>query len=246
MVTAVARYAYPRRRAIRWALQRFAWAAFGLLTDLEVIGRENLPKQGPLLVVANHFSFIDPALMVRVAPWPLEFVGGFRMPNAPAVATFIPKVWGYYAVHRGAVSREALRAGEAVLAQGGILGIYPEAGSWATVLRPARPGVAFLAARTGARILPMGFDGVPNVLPRLLRGRRARVTVRIGRPFGPFHATGRGRARREKLERIGHEIMSRIAELLPAEKRGRYSPDPAVREAARAAEVYPWDDAPEI
>lgn len=129
MVAAAARYSYPRRRVLRWALQRVAWAAFGLLTDLHVIGRENLPARGPLLVVANHFSFIDPALMVRVAPWPLEFVGGFRMPNAPAAATLIPKLWGYYAVHRGAVSTEALRAGEAVLSQGGVLGIYPEAGS---------------------------------------------------------------------------------------------------------------------
>ncbi len=246
MVTAVARYVYPRRRVLRWALQRAAWAAFGLLTDLNVIGRENLPKSGPLLVVANHFSFVDPALMVRVAPWPLEFVGGFRMPNAPALATLIPKLWGFYAVHRGAASMEALRAGEAVLTQGGVLGIYPEAGSWATVLRPARPGAAFLAARTGVPILPMGFDGVPNILPRLVRGERAPVTVRIGRPFGPFRATGRGRERREQLERIGHEIMGRIAELLPVEKRGRYSPDPGVREAARAFEAYPWDDAPEV
>lgn len=170
MVTAIARYVYPRRRILRWALQRAAWATFGLLTDLHVVGRENLPKSGPLLVVANHFSFIDPALMVRVAPWPLEFVGGFRMPNAPALATIIPRLWGFYAVHRGAASLEALRAGEAVLAQGGVLGIYPEAGSWATVLRPPRPGAAFLAARSGAPILPMGFDGVPSIFPRLLRG----------------------------------------------------------------------------
>lgn len=114
------------------------------------------------------------------------------------------------------------------------------------MLRPARPGAAFLAARTGVPILPMGFDGVPNVFPRLLRGQRARVTVRIGRPFGPFSATGHGRERREQLERIGHEIMARIADLLPVDKRGRYSPDPNVREAARAFEAYPWDGMPEI
>jgi 1-acyl-sn-glycerol-3-phosphate acyltransferase len=246
MVAATACRSYPRRRLVRWVLQRAAWAAFGLLTDLHIIGCENLPKQGPLLVVANHFSFIDPALMVRVLPWPLEFIGGFRMPNAPAVATIIPKLWGYYAVHRGAASTDALRAGEAVLAQGGVLGIYPEAGSWATVLRPPRPGAAFLAARTGVPVLPMGFDGLPDVFPQLLRGRRARVTVRIGRPFGPFRATGRGRERRQQLERIGHEMMARIAELIPGERWGRYSPDPAVRETTRAVEAYPWDDEPEI
>jgi len=239
------RFPYPRRRLIRSLLQRLAHVAFAVLTDLQITGQENLPKGGPLLVVANHFSFIDPVAMVRVAPWPLEFVGGFQMPNAPASVTWIPKVWGYYPVFRGTGSRYALRAAEAVLAQGGVLGIFPEAGSWATVLRPPRPGAAFLAVRTGTPILPMGFDGLPDVFPRLRKGRRARVTVRIGKPLGSFHATGRGRARRQQLEAIGHEIMRRIAELIPPEWRGHYSDDPAIRAAAQGTEVYPWADAPE-
>jgi 1-acyl-sn-glycerol-3-phosphate acyltransferase len=239
------RFPYPRRRLIRSLLRQLSHAAFAVLTDLQIIGQGNLPERGPLLVVANHFSFIDPVAMVRATPWPLEFVGGFQMPNAPASVTWLPKVWGYYPVFRGTGSRYALRAAEAVLAQDGILGIFPEAGSWATVLRPPRPGAAFLAFRTGARILPMGFDGLPDVFPRLRKGRRARVTVRIGKPFGPFHATGRGQARRQQLDAIGHEIMQCIAELIPPERRGHYSEDPAVRAAAQGTEIYPWADAPE-
>jgi 1-acyl-sn-glycerol-3-phosphate acyltransferase len=238
-------FRYPRRRSIRSVLQRLAQVAFAVLTDLQITGPENFPKEGPLLVVANHFSFIDPVAMVRVAPWPLEFVGGFQMPNAPASVTWIPKVWGYYPVFRGTASRYALRAAEAVLAQGGVLGIFPEAGNWATVLRPPRPGAAFLSVRTGAPILPMGFDGLLDVFPHLRKGRRARVTLRIGKPFGPFHAKGRGRARRQQLEAIGHEIMQRIAELIPPERRGHYSDDPAIRAAAQGSEIYPWGDAPE-
>jgi 1-acyl-sn-glycerol-3-phosphate acyltransferase len=238
-------FRYPRRRLMRGLLQPLARVVLAALTDWQVIGQENLPKEGPLLVVANHFSFIDPVAMVGAAPWPLEFVGGFQMPNAPASVTWIPKLWGYYPVHRGSVSRDALRASEAVLAQGGVLGIFPEAGNWATVLRPPRPGTAFLAARTGVRILPMGFDGLTDVFPCLRQGRRARVTLRIGKPFGPFRVTGRGRARRQQLEAIGHEIMQCIAELIPSERRGHYSDDPAIRAAAQGSEVYPWDDAAE-
>jgi 1-acyl-sn-glycerol-3-phosphate acyltransferase len=230
---------------IRAVLQRLARLALAVLTDTEIVGRENLPQGGPLLVVANHFSYIDPVAMVRVAPWPIEFVGGFQMPNAPSWATWIPKVWGYYPVYRGTGSRHALRAAEAVLAQGGVLGIFPEAGSWATVLRPARPGAAYLATRTSARILPMGFAGLVDVFPCLRRGRRAHVTLRIGQPFGPFRATGRGRARRQQVDEIGHEIMRHIAALIPPERRGHYSDDPAIRAAAQGTEVYPWDEAPE-
>jgi 1-acyl-sn-glycerol-3-phosphate acyltransferase len=71
-----------------------------------------------------------------------------------------------------------------------VVGVYPEAGSWATVLRPARPGTAFLAAQTGAEILPMGFDGLLNVFSCLRRRRRAKVIARIGKPFGPFQVEG--------------------------------------------------------
>jgi 1-acyl-sn-glycerol-3-phosphate acyltransferase len=198
-----------------------------------------------LLVVANHFSYIDPVAMVRVAPWPLEFVGGFRTPNAPVWTALIPKMWGFLPVFRGTGSRHALRVAQRVLNQGGVLGIFPEAGNWAAVLRPARPGAAFLATQTGARILPMGFDGLTEIFPRLRKGRRARVTLRIGEPFGPFCVTGRGRERRRQLDEIGHEIMRHIAELLPPERRGHYSDDPAIREAAKGTEIYPWADAVE-
>jgi len=239
------RFPYPRRRVLRGLLRRVTQVMFAGLMDLQIVGQENLPKNGPLLVVANHFSFIDPVAMVRLAPWPIEFIGGFRMPNAPAWTAMIPKIWGYYPIYRGTASRDGLRAAETVLAQGGVLGIFPEAGNWATVLRPARPGAAFLASRTGAPILPMGFHGLLDVFPRLRDRRRARVTLRIGRPFGPFHVTGRGRARRRQLEEIGHEIMGRIAELIPPERRGHYSDAPAIRAAAQGTEVYPWDDAPD-
>lgn len=233
---------YPRRRLVRGVLRRLASAAFSVLTDWQVLGQENLPEGGPLLVVGNHFSFIDPVAMIHATPWPLEFVGGFEMPNAPPVVRWIPKVWGRYPVFRGTGSRYALRGAQAVINQGGVLGIFPEAGNWAAVLRPPRPGAAFLATQTGARLLPIGFDGLTSVFPHLRRGRRARITMRIGRPFGPFGATGRGRQRRRQLEEIGHHIMRRIAELIPPERRGHYSDDPAIREAAKGTEIYPWAD----
>lgn len=226
-------------------MQRLAAAAFATITDFRVIGRENLPEGGPLLVVANHFSFIDPAVIIRIAPWPIEFVGGFHLPSAPPAVTWLPKLWGYYPVFRGTGSRYALKGAEAIMQQNGVLCIMPEGGSWATVLRPARPGTAFIATRTGAPILPIGLEGVPTIFSRLRRGKRATVTVRIGKPFGPFKAEGRGRERREHLDEIGHEIMRRIAALIPPEKRGFYSDDPAVREAARGTEIYPWAEAPE-
>ncbi len=231
-----------RRRPIRFILKQLSIPAFALLTRLEIHGEENLPEKGPLLVVGNHFSFIDPVAFVRMAPWPIEFVGGAVTPHAPLWTRIIPFLWGYHKLYRGTGAKDALRAAESILNRGGILGIFPEAGNWATVLRPARPGTAFLAARSGAPILPVGLDGFTEVFPSLFRGRRARVTVNIGKPFGPFQASGNSRERRAQYEEIGHEIMRKIAELIPPHKRGHYSDDPAIREAARGTEIYPWAD----
>lgn len=235
---------YPRRRVMRSILHTLSGLAFRTISDIQVYGCENLPKRGPLLVVANHFSFLDPAMLISIVPWPLEFLAGFRMPNAPLWATIFPRLWGTLAVFRGGNSRRALQTAEGVLKRGGIVGVYPEASASATVLRSARPGAAFLAARSGAPILPIGLDGMIDVLPRLKRWQRARVTVRIGSPIGPFSAE-EGSEHRNQLNNIGHKIMGSIAELIPPERRGRYADDLALRASASEVDTYPWDGEPE-
>ncbi|MHB9034970.1 MAG: lysophospholipid acyltransferase family protein [Anaerolineae bacterium] len=235
---------YPRRRVIRAVLHTLSGAAFRVVSNLKIVGQENLPRQGPLLVVANHFSFLDPAMMVSVAPWPMEFLGGFRMPNAPMWATIFPRLWGIFAVYRGGNSRTALLAAENVLRKGGVVGIYPEATSSAAVLRSARPGAAFLAARTGVPVLPVGFDGLVDVFPRLRMRKRAHVTVRIGKLIGPFHSV-EGADHRQQLDSIGHVIMQSIAQLIPMERRGRYASDEHLRIQAEALDVYHYDKEPE-
>lgn len=232
---------YPRRKYFRWFLHQLSRLAFWLLADVRIVGKENVPKDEPLFIVGNHFSFIDPVCFVRLFSWKLEFVGGAEMPHAPEIVKFIPKLWGYYPLYRGTGARDSLRSAEQVIKKGGYLGIFPEGGSWAEILRPARPGTAYLATRTGARILPVGLVGLNNIFP-LKFGKRAQIEFRIGKPFGPLKASGRGRERREQLDEMGHEIMRSVAELLPQEKRGRYSDDPAIREAAKAFEAYPWED----
>jgi 1-acyl-sn-glycerol-3-phosphate acyltransferase len=231
-----------RRRPVRFMLKQMSYPAFSLLTRLEINGAENIPEKGPLLMVGNHFSFIDPVVCVRFSPWPIEFVGGAVNPHAPLWTRIIPFLWGYHKLYRGTGSRNALRAAENILKRGGILSIFPEGGNWATVLRPPRPGAAYLAARTGATILPIGLDGFTEVFPSLFKGKRAKVTVNIGKLFGPFTASGSGRDHRAQLDEIGHEIMRHIAELIPPAKRGYYSDDPAIREAAKGTERYPYLD----
>jgi len=222
---------YPRRLAMRGLLKILAKASLSLLSEFHIEGEENLPASGPLLVIANHFSFIDPVALLSSLPYSIEFVGGAGFPHAPKLVQFIPQLWGYYPVFRGTGSRLALRAAEEIM---------PEGGSWAEVLRPARPGAAYLASQTGAKVLPLGIYGLNSIFPIQL-GKRPLAVVKIGKPVGPFTTTGRGRERREQLDKIGLELMKAIAAQLPDHYRGFLADDPSTREEALGTEKYPWD-----
>lgn len=243
--TSLPEYTYPRRKFIRRLLKAGIDLALSLLGDIKIIGEENIPRIGPLLVISNHFSFLDPVALIRIAPWPMDFIGGFETPYAPKASLLFPKLWGTLKVRRGRASTDALTAAQSIISQNGILGIFPEGGSWAAVLRPPRPGTALLAMRTGACILPVGLDGFTTFFPTLKKGKRPQAVIRIGKPFGPFSGDVRGRADRPKMEAAGHEMMKQISVLLPPEVRGFYSDDPAIRAAAQGSEIYPWELAPE-
>ena len=241
-VTSTDHFAYPRRLLLRRILRWLARLVLGRVAHFRVLGRQNLPAEGPLIVVANHFSIVDVVAMVAATDWPLEFLGGLQLVDAPWFLAWIPQVWGYYTVRRGAASREAMRAAQAVLAQGGVLCVFPEGGSWAQVLRPARPGTALIAVQSGAPILPVGLAGMPDVIPGMRQLRRAEATVNIGTSIGPFSVAGKGRARRQALDAIGDEMMVAIAALIPADKRGVFSTDPQLRAEAAGVAEFPYHD----
>ena len=131
-----------------------------------------------------------------------------------------------------------MKATQSVLEQGGFVGIFPEGGSWATVLRPARPGTAYLAVSANSPVIPIGISGMEGLFKRW----RPRITVQIGKPFGPFETTGRGKQRRAQLAQIGDEMMRQIAAQLPADLHGVFSADPDLRKSAEAVADYPYDN----
>lgn len=234
----------PRRIFIRSFLKGLISFALHTFSDFEVIGEENIPEEGPIIITGNHFCFTDTIAMLHIAPASIEMFSGANAAFAPFWAKMLPRLWGVLYVYRGTGSRQAIRDAESVLDQGGFFGIFPEGGAWAEMIRPARPGAAYLASRTDARILPGGFTGFNTVLPLRFRNQ-SKVTVRIGKPYGPLKVTGTGKERREQLDEFGDRIMKEIAMLVPDHLRGKFSSDPAVREKALEVADYPWANATE-
>lgn len=220
------KYPYPRKRTRRAFMRGGIRLLARLLLDYKIEGKENLPKNGPLLVVGNHFSFLDTICPIHVTDYPLEFISDAEMPMAPGIVKFLPSAWGTLKIMQGRPNLEAIRAAEAILEQNGILAIFPEGHVHEPPLGKPLPGAAFLALRLGVPIIPIGSYSEDNwdIFGTLTKKRRrARLVTRIGKPFGPLAPKNTDIVpSRDDVKQAGQEIMEQIAKMLPESARGPY------------------------
>ncbi|MBE0416044.1 MAG: 1-acyl-sn-glycerol-3-phosphate acyltransferase [Dehalococcoidia bacterium] len=190
-----------------------------LLMRWKVRGKEKVPTQGPLIVVANHLSLTDPPLLSASIQRRIVFMAKEEVFHHPLQG---PLVRGFRAfpVRRGQLDREALRYAEQVLKEGLALGMLPEGTRSPTAqMQKAYSGTSLLALRSGAPILPVGITGTER-----LKGtgwlRRPKLTVNIGEPFNlpPID----GKLDKAQLAQSTDFIMGRIARLLPESYQGVY------------------------
>ena len=188
-----------------------------------VEGIENIPREGALIVAPNHFATVDPPLVPAYMPrsdtWSM------------AKSEFFEKRWmrwlytAYQAfpVVRHTADRAALKRSFDLLKEGHVLVIYPEGTRVASgTLSTPEPGAGFIAQKSGAPVLPVGLTGTREVMPKGAKlPRRHPVTLRYGKPF--IVAQKRADGTRVSHQDASDAIMVRIAELLPPDKRGRYS-----------------------
>jgi len=220
------KYPYPRNNHRRSILRTSIALAAGLVLDYKIEGLENLPKEGPLLIVANHFHFLDTIGPIHATRYSLELISDSEMPNAPKIFKKLPTIWGTLEITQGKANLEAIRAAEAILEQKGVLAIFPEGHVHKPPLTDPLPGAAFLALRLGVPIVPIGSYSEDNwdITGTILKKRRlARAVTRIGKPFGPLMNEGQSTVpSRDDVKRAGQEIMEQIARTLPEAYRGQY------------------------
>lgn len=186
-----------------------------------VEGRENVPADGPLILVSNHLSLVDPPLLGAVFPRPIRFMAKEELFHAPIVQWVVA---GYRAfpIRRGEADRQALQTTLRLLKQGEVVGIFPEGTrSRRGAMTAAHQGVALIALRSGAPLIPVGIAGTEQIFRCPRSSLRPAVVVRIGRPFH-LEPTGNGTGR-EALAGHTDRIMREIAALVPPPYRGIYA-----------------------
>lgn len=191
-----------------------------LLTRWQVKGKENVPSQGPLLVVANHLNLADPPLLAVSLGRKAVFMAKEELFRFRLSGYFIHG-FGAFPVHRGQLDRQALRQAGQVLAEGLALVMFPEATRSKSVqLQPAFSGSALIALRSGVPILPIGITGTERMKGVTWLLHRPEITVNIGHPFHLPPASSK--LTKVELGKFTNYMMGRIAELLPQEYRGDY------------------------
>lgn len=191
-----------------------------ILSRWRVKGRENIPKQGPLLVVANHLHLADPPLVGLGLGRKAKFMAKEELFRSRITGYFISGL-GAFPVHRGQLDRNALRQAERVLSEGFALVMFPEATrSKNAQLQSAFSGAALIALRSRAPILPLAITGTERIKGATWWMRRPRITINVGLPFHLPQVNGK--LSKAKLTEHTDLIMGRIAELLPKEYLGNY------------------------
>jgi 1-acyl-sn-glycerol-3-phosphate acyltransferase len=210
-------------RTTRFFALPFFRFLFSILTRYRVTGQENVPRHGPLLIVANHLSDSDQYLMYFTIKRRMMFMAKeelFRSPGIRALAV----AFGAFPVSQNGTSRKALGEAYRVLDRGLALAMFPEgARSRDAGLKRALPGTALIALDKKVPILPVAITGMEakwNGIP-WAAVHRPRIGITIGPPFSLPDITHRpGKA---ELSRLADSIMEHVARLLPPEYRGYYA-----------------------
>lgn len=200
---------------VTWLLLR---AAFTLLFRWRVIGAQNVPAEGPVILAGNHASYLDPPV-IAVGIWrPPAFLAKEELFRHPLFGWYLRKL-GAFPVKRGAGDRAALKHSLDLVEQGRPLVLFPEGTRTEDgELQEPEMGVGMIAYRTGAPVVPIYIHGTDRALGRKGGLRLERIAIVYGEPlvFVPKPGEKPGR---EEYEAAAQRIMGCIAEL-----RGRHFP----------------------
>ncbi|PXY23773.1 1-acyl-sn-glycerol-3-phosphate acyltransferase [Prauserella sp. PE36] len=175
---------------------------------IRVHGAARVPRTGPVVLVANHSSMIEPQLIFGMLPRRSVFLVKEEMFSGPA-GWGLRRI-GQVPVKRGVPDREALRTATGVLRDGGLVGVFPEGTRGAGDVAQAQQGAAWLVRVSGAVVVPVAVRGTLNPTGR--RRFRPTVDVLVGEPFTVD--VGRGRAAlAEGTERIRGTLAALVEEL---------------------------------
>ncbi|CAM4486371.1 lysophospholipid acyltransferase family protein [Paenibacillus typhae] len=174
---------------------------YAILFPLKIVGRENVPKEGGVLLCANHISLLDPMTIGIKLKRQVKYMAKAELFGVPVLGWLIGKL-GAFPVKRGGVSKESIKTALNTLRGGHVMGIFPE-GTRNSDTGVAKKGAASFALRSGAAVVPAAIIGSYKPFRRM--------TVIYGEPIDLSAFDGAGS---DSLEEVTDVIMGRIHEMI--------------------------------
>lgn len=202
----------PRRMSVRYDLfRKFMIFLCRILFGLSIRGMENVPKEGPLVIAANHIQYPDPVLVCMAIPRRMQWMAKKQL-FVPPYKRFFEFI-GSFPVDREGGGRGGVRSALAFLSDGWALGIFPEGTHKDDgTAREAKSGAVMLAIRGDAPVVPVFVSKLPGPRARL-RGERLRLIV--GKPIHLDVSLRGGEAYRGAADGILHTIYALPKETRP-------------------------------
>lgn len=219
---------YPRFQIRRTILNLLSRALLRLFSKLSVSGLENIPKKGPVILAGNHVSTLEPMLMATFPRRFVELLGAGDIPFEGFVDNLV-RFYGFIPVNRGNIDRDAMNQALAVLKQDGLLGIYPEGGTWKPGQMNAQVGVAWLSSKGQAVVVPIGFSGFKDSFSKLMSFKRPKLEMRVGQPIPALDIHESDKPIKEIYQDYADMVLERIRalvdpkEFLEVPERSEYS-----------------------
>jgi 1-acyl-sn-glycerol-3-phosphate acyltransferase len=214
------------KKLYRWRREVMRFGIWNVLYrfwfKIHVQGWENIPADGPVVMMGNHINVLDPVVMISFYPdrdiVPLAKLEAFGQP----LIRYFVRHWGAIAINRGEADLKALKTALEHLKSGYVVMLYAEGHRSETGLKQGEEGSVYIALKTDALVVPVAIWGT-EVFPMgwLKSLHRINVYIRFGKPFRFKHEGDK--FPREEFREMTDEAMYRIAELLPEQWRGVYS-----------------------
>jgi 1-acyl-sn-glycerol-3-phosphate acyltransferase len=213
-----------------------------------VIGRDLVPREGPVLFASNHLSFMDSVVITVLAPRDVRFLAKDEYFTGTGMKGRLSKAFfesiGAIPVDRASATaaQDSLERGREVLEDGGAFAIYPEGTrSRDGRLYKGRTGVAWLGLTTGCPIVPVALTGTENLQPGDARVPRVTpVTVQFG---APIESAGYGEASSARARRrLTDDVMAAIGAMSGQPLANAYNEPPATSVAERVRRVIHRND----
>lgn len=185
-----------------------------LLFRVTFEGRENMPSDRPFVLAPVHRSFLDFGLVAGATKRRMRYMGKEELWKVKLGGKLLSAL-GAFPVHRGSADREALRTSIQVVEGGEPLVLFPEGTRRkGPVIEDLFEGAAYVAARTGVPIIPVGIGGSERAMQKGKRlPRPVKVHVVVGKPIQPPVTTDGGRVSRRAVHDLTEQLQAELQRL---------------------------------